>query len=346
MRLLILGGTRFLGRHVVDAALARGDEVTIFTRGAGGNPWGGAVTALTGNRDPAVAPGLAALAQGEWDAVIDTSGYVPRIVRASAELLADRVGRYLFVSSISVYADASRPGVDEAGEVGTLDDPATEDVGRHYGPLKVACERAVESVFGTRALIVRPGLIVGPYDPTDRFGYWAARFVQPSLLGARAPEAVVPAPPDYPLQLIDARDLAAWMRALLDAQANGCYNATSPAGQWTMAALVDALVAAGGAAAPRPAWTDEALLLEHKVEPWTGLPLWIPTTFADMGGFMRFDCARAQRAGLVTRPLARTIVDTAAWLAARNNADAWKIVLTAQAEREILAARAAASGMR
>jgi len=180
MKLLILGGTRFVGRHLVEAALARGDAVTVFTRGRQPNPWGAAVTALTGNRDPGVAPGLAALEQGTWDAVIDLSGYVPRIVRASAALLAPRAGRYLFVSSFSVYADASRPGMTETAAVGTLDDPASEEIGKYYGPLKAACEDVVTGIFGDRATVVRPGLIVGPFDPTDRFAYWVGVGAQPS----------------------------------------------------------------------------------------------------------------------------------------------------------------------
>jgi 2'-hydroxyisoflavone reductase len=339
MKLLILGGTRFLGRHLVDAALARGDAVTLFTRGRQPNPWGAAVTSLDGNRDPVIAPGLAAIEQGTWDAVIDTSGYVPRIVRASAELLAPRVGRYLFVSSISVFTDASRPGLDETAPVGVLEDPASEEIGKHYGPLKAACEAAVTQVYEARAINVRPGLIVGPYDPTDRFGYWVARFVHPHLLGDRAASAVVPLPATRPLQWIDARDLAALMLDLVAHEASGTFNATSPAGQWTFGMLVDALVAGGGARAPRPAWTEEATLLEHKVAPWTGLPLWIPTTFTDEAGFMEFDCTKAQRAGLRTRPVAATITDTAAWLAQRDNAGAWKDVLSADAEREILAAQ-------
>ncbi|MEO8507422.1 MAG: epimerase, partial [Betaproteobacteria bacterium] len=155
MKLLVLGGTRFLGRHVVDAALARRDAVTVFTRGKQPNHWGDAVTALTGNRDPAIAPGLSALADGHWDAVIDSSGYVPRIVRASAQLLAPRVARYLFVSSISVFTDASTPGLDEHSPVGELPDPATEEIGKHYGPLKAACETLVTEIYGARALNVR-----------------------------------------------------------------------------------------------------------------------------------------------------------------------------------------------
>ena len=338
MKLLILGGTRFLGRHIVDAALARGDAVTVFTRGRQPNPWGAAVTALDGNRDPAIAPGLSALEHGTWDAVIDTSGYVPRIVRASAELLAPRVGRYLFVSSISVFTDASRPGLDESAPVGLLEDPATEEIGKNYGPLKAACEAVATQVYGTRAVNVRPGLIVGPYDPTDRFGYWVARFVHPHLLGVRAAEAVVPLPAMRPVQWIDARDLAVFMLDLLAHAASGTFNATSPSGQWTFGMLVEALAAAGGSGAPRAAWTEEATLLEHKVAPWTGLPLWIPSTFADEAGFMLIDCTKAHRAGLRTRPPAATLADTAAWLAQRDNAGAWKDVLSADAERTILAA--------
>jgi 2'-hydroxyisoflavone reductase len=337
MRLLVLGGTRFLGRHLVDLALARGDDVTVFTRGRQPGHWPGRVNALEGNRDQAISPGLRALEEGSWDAVVDTCGYVPRVVRQSAELLAPRVGRYLFVSSISVFTDASRPGLSEEDPVGALEQPGTEEIGKYYGPLKAACERVVSDVYGDRALNVRPGLIVGPHDPTDRFGYWVARFVQPSLLGLRAPEAVVPGPPSRPIQLIDARDLAAFMLELLDKGLEGTFNATSPAGQWTMGALVGALREVGGAA-PAARWVDEEVLLEKKVDPWTGLPLWIPLSFADEAGFMQVDCAKAERAGLRTRPLAETIRDTAQWLAQRDNADAWKDVLTADREREVLLA--------
>ena len=338
MKLLLLGGTRFLGRAAVDAALARGHQVTLFTRGKQPDHWGVAVTMLTGDRDPAVAPGLAALATGSWDAVIDTCGYVPRVVRASAEMLRGRVGRYLFVSSISVYSDVSQPGVDESGPVGKLDDPATEDAAKFYGPLKAACENVVRELYGSQALIVRPGLIVGPHDPTDRFGYWAARFVHPHLLGARGPKAVLPAPAESPFQVIDARDLAAWMVQLVEGEAEGTFNATSPAGHWTFGEFAEVLVQAGGAMAPQPLWVDEALLLLHKVEPWTGLPMWLPATVAEYGGMNHMDCRKATAAGLRARPLADTVATTAAWLAQRDNAPAWKVVLGADAEREIVAA--------
>jgi 2'-hydroxyisoflavone reductase len=335
MKLLVLGGTRFLGRHVVEAALARADDVTIFTRGRQPVPWNN-VTALVGDRDPRIAPGLAALEAGTWDAVIDCSGYVPRVVEASARLLASRVRRYLFVSSMSVYAKTDRPGLDERTPLIVLEDPQTEQVMEHYGGLKAACEAAVDRIFGSRATQVRPGLIVGPYDGSDRFGYWVARFVNPQLLGDRPVRAVVPAPPERPLQFVDARDLAAWMVDFAAADVAGTYNACSPAWQFRMSGLVKAL-AASGSAPPRPAWTDEDRLLAHEVVPWVGLPLWLPSTEADSAGFMTMDCTRAAQTGLAIRPLADTIRDTAQWLAARDNGAAWEHVLSADAERSLLA---------
>ena len=337
MKLLVLGGTRFLGRHVVDAALARGDAVTIFTRGRLPVPWGDRVTARIGNRDPRIAPGLAALESGAWDAVIDCSGYVPRVVEASARLLAPRTSRYVFVSSMSVYAKTERPNLDERTPVAGLADPGTEAVMEHYGALKAACEAVIDRLYAKRATQVRPGLIVGPFDGTDRFGYWVARFVHPRLLGDRSPEAVVPAPSDRPVQFIDARDLAGWMLELATRDVAGAFNACSPAFHWRMGDLVDALAAASPAP-PRPRWIDDDALLARGVTPWTGLPLWLPPSEPDSAGFMTMDCSRATQAGLSIRPLARTIGDTADWLALRDNAGAWQHVLGADAERAVLAA--------
>jgi 2'-hydroxyisoflavone reductase len=337
VRLLLLGGTRFLGRHVAEAALARGHDATLFTRGRTPQPFGDRVHTLVGDRDPRVAPGLAALEGGDWDAVIDTSGYVPRVVSASAMLLAPRVRRYVFVSSLSVIARPDRPGLDESAPVATLDDPATEDVLPNYGGLKAACEAVVRDAYGGRATIVRPGLIVGPHDATDRFGYWVARFVHPRLLGDRPPRAVVPAPRERPVQFVDARDLAAWLLDLCERDIGGTYNACSPAGLWTMGNLVDACVAAS-ADPPVSTWVDEKTLHDFHVEPWTGLPLWIPSTDADAAGFMSVDCDRAHAAGLVARPLDETVRDTAAWLAARDNAGAWEHVLSGSREQLLLSA--------
>src|SRR5262245_19848389 len=248
MKILVLGGTRFLGRHFVDAALARDHTVTIFTRGVSPVPWPERVRHLSGNRDPRVAPGLTALAGREWDAAIDLSGYVPRCVGASCEALEGSVGHYTFVSSVSVYADVSRPGVDETAPVAKLDDPSSEDIAAHYGALKARCEDEVRAAFGDRAFIVRPGLIVGPFDPTDRFGYWVARFVCPDLTGARAEAAVVPAPRDRFVQFVDARDLALWMLDMAERKGSGTFDASTPSGMWTMGTLIERLVAGARAA--------------------------------------------------------------------------------------------------
>ncbi len=345
MRLLVLGGTRFLGRHVVDAALARRCDVTIFTRGRAPVPWDHAVTRRAGNRDPGIAPGLDALTQGSWDAVIDTSGYVPRCVGASARFLADRVAHGLFVSSLSVYADNSREGQHEDAVVATLAEPNSEDVAAHYGALKAACEREFLATFGRRATIVRPGLIVGPHDPTDRFSYWVARFAHPEALGKRGARAVVPAPPSRPLQFIDARDLAEWMLDLVTSRIDGTFNAVTPPGEVTMGRLVDALMARVPAGhAIEPAWIDDAKLVARDIVPWTELPLWIPASDRSMAGFMSFSCGRALGHGLRFRPLERTLADTATWLAQRDHAGAWRDVLSAAKEEALL--QDAATGVR
>jgi 2'-hydroxyisoflavone reductase len=346
MKLLLLGGTHFLGRHLAEIALARGHRVTVFTRGKRPLPTAlvGHVEALTGDRDPRNAPGLAALEAREWDAAIDTSGYVPRVVGASAALLSERVARYVFVSSISVYAKADAPGIDEDAPLAALPDAATEDIAAHYGALKAACESEVSKTLGARATIVRPGLIVGPYDATDRFGYWPARFVHPQLLGDRGPHAVVPAPRERPIQFIDARDLAAWILDLVERDVGGTFNAVSPRGRWTFGALIDACIRAASAP-PEPLEVADAKLLAFHVEPWTGLPLWLPANEPDHAGLMEASSDRAQAAGLVTRPLVETAVATAAWLAERDNANAWKSVLSDARERQIVSASRTGGGL-
>jgi 2'-hydroxyisoflavone reductase len=339
VRLLVLGGTRFLGRHVVEAALARRHEVTVFTRGRAPVPWDERVTRRAGNRDPGIAPGLDAIAQGSWDAVIDTSGYVPRCVGASARLLAGRVAHGVFVSSLSVYADNSRDGQNEDAPLERLPDTASEDVAAHYGALKAASEREFDAGFGGRAAIVRPGLIVGPHDSTDRFPYWVARFFRPELLGARGARAVVPAPPSRPLQFIDARDLADWMLDIAAARVAGTFNAVTPPGTLTMGMLVDGLCALARAAGREvtPAWVDDAKLVSRDVVPWTELPLWIPASDRSMAGFMGFSCARARAHGLRFRLLGQTLAETAAWLAQRDSAVPWRDVLSAAKENAIVA---------
>jgi 2'-hydroxyisoflavone reductase len=298
MKLLILGGTKFLGRHAVDAALAAGHDVTIFTRGKTNPELYPEVEHLTGDRDG----DLAALEGRTWDGVVDTSGYVPRILRQSAELLRDAVGRYVFVSSISVYADFSKP-LDESAAVAELEDPATEEVMEHYGALKAACETVIDEVYGERGVNVRAGLIVGPYDPTDRFTYWPRRI-------AAGGDVLGPGDPDAPVQFVDARDLAAWMVKLALEGPGGTFNATGPAEPLTFTDFLDRAVAAIGSDA-NVVWVEEQKVLDAGIEGWSELPLWLPGD--DYAGMAQADARRAREAGLTFRPLEETVVDTLAW---------------------------------
>lgn len=339
MDLLVIGGGRFLGRHLVDHALACGDRVTVFNRGRAATVWPGGVTALVGDR----AGDLAALAHGHWDAVVDTCGYLPGDTGALAAHLAPRCGAYAFVSSVSVYAGFEEPR-HEGDAVGTIDDPDTTTVdGRTYGPLKALCEAAVTRVLGAeRTLIVRPGLIVGPHDPTQRFTHWPARHAR------SAATMLAPAPEDGPVQCIDARDLAAWMRDALAQGTRGVFNATSPPGTGTWRDLLAACAQAAGAAPP-VLWATPAELAHAGVEPWSDLPLALPAD-AEHAHFLRVPTDAAQAAGLRCRPLADTVRDTLVWwrgldadaqaaLATRAGLDAAR---EAQAVARITAARAAA----
>ena len=218
VKLLVLGGTRFVGRHLVEAALARGHEVTLFNRGNHPEVFP-EVEGLIGDRDG----DLGALENRTWDAALDTSGYVPRLVRDSAERLRDAVGHYTFISTVSVYPDTLPPHADEDARVRGLEDPLTEEVTNGtYGGLKVLCEEAVREIYGARSLVIRPGLVVGPYDPTDRFTYWPVRV-------AEGGEVLAPGVPEAPVQFIDARDLAAWTLGMIEGRETGTYNAVSPA---------------------------------------------------------------------------------------------------------------------
>ncbi len=262
MRLLVLGGTKFLGRHVVALAREQGHEVTLFTRGKTNPGLFPEAEHLPGDRDG----DLAALAGREWDAVVDTSGYVPRVVRQSAELLRDAVGRYVFISSVSVYADQSR-GPDEASATAQLEDPASEDVEADYGALKAACERVLDEVQASRAAHVRAGLIVGPHDPTERFTYWARRL-------AEGGDVLAPGKADAPVQFIDARDLAGFVLRLAAGDLSGPVNATGPAERLTMGEALPRMADAVGAGC-RLRWIDSKTLLDEGVDPWMELPLWL-----------------------------------------------------------------------
>jgi len=320
LKLLVLGGTKFLGRHTVEAALAAGHEVTTFTRGLTNPELFPTAEHLHGDRDG----DLAALAGRSWDGVVDTSGYVPRIVRQSAELLRNAVERYVFVSSISVYADFGKP-VTESSPVAELEDPATEDVAQHYGALKAACERVVAELYGHRSARVRAGLIVGPHDPTDRFTYWPRRIAAGgTVLGPGDPAAAV--------QFVDARDLAAWLVELALHGPTGTFNATGPAEPLRFDELLERARAAIGSDA-HVVWTDGQRVLDAGVQAWTELPLWLPGE--DNVGMSRADISRAVEAGLRFRPLEETVLDTLAW---DRTVPGERGTLSREREQEILAA--------
>jgi 2'-hydroxyisoflavone reductase len=298
MKLLVLGGTRFLGRHLVEAALARGHEPTLFNRGRTAPELFGGVEQLRGERDGDLAP----LRGRRWDALVDTCGYLPRVVRGSVGALRDALDAYLFVSSISVYADSATPGLDENAPRARLPAPDCEDIPNHYGALKAACEDEVLAGFGSRALVVRPGLIVGPFDPTGRFTYWPQRV-------ARGGSVLAPADPSYPVQFIDARDLAAWMLDLLERRASGVFNASGPAQPLSFGAFLDTCRLALQAQAEF-IWPDASFLAARGVQAWTDLPLYA----GDEGrGLCAADLSRALAAGLRLRPVADTCLDTARW---------------------------------
>jgi 2'-hydroxyisoflavone reductase len=323
MRILILGGTEFLGRHLVEQALAKGHDVTLFNRGQTNPALFPHVEQLRGNRDG----DLEALRHRRFDVAIDTSGYVPRVVRQSVQCLAEVVEHYTFVSSISVYQDFGKVGINEEDPVGILEDEASEDVGAFYGPLKACCEQELQSVFGTRALVVRPGLIVGPYDPTDRFTYWIRRFAQGG-------DVLVPGRRDRPIQWIDVRDLAAWIVTMAEQRMSGVFNATGPRTKWTMAEFVSALetdIPSSGKAT----WVDEDFLHAKEVKEWSELPLWISDE-TYWPGFLTADVRRAVQHGLTCRPARETILNTLGWDKTRPKDIPMKAGLSPERESKLL----------
>lgn len=294
MKLLVLGGTQFLGRALVEAALTRGHEVTLFNRGRTNPELFPEAERLRGDR--AVDP----LPTGHWDAVVDTSGNLPAIVRRAAEALRDSVERYVFVSSISVYADLSTGPTEDSGRAKLGDMPSDDLLPgyENYGALKALCEDVVTEVFGDRGLIVRPGLIVGPHDPTGRFTYWPHRI-------ARGGEFVVPAPPEETVQIVDVRDLGNWIVDLAEREESGAFNATHPGLPWSE--LVESCLRVSAAEAA-PVWVASSFLADHGVGEWMELPLWLSDP--DSLGMMQADVSRALDAGLTFRPLDDTVRGT------------------------------------
>jgi 2'-hydroxyisoflavone reductase len=323
MRLLILGGTMFLGRHLVDEALERGHDVTLFNRGKTGPGLFPQVTTLHGDRDG----GLEPLRGGRWDAVIDTSGYVPRVVKQSVDLLSDLTDHYTFVSSISVYADVSEIGMREDAPAATPSAPDSEDIARDYGALKYLSEQVVSEGFGDRALVVRPGLIVGPWDPSDRFTYWPARV-------ARGGRVLAPGRPDRRIQFIDARDLASWTLTMAEQRASGAFNADGPGGGYTMGELLETCRTVTGSDATWT-WVSDEFLADAGVGEWMELPLWIRETPEQLG-FFEVDCSAAESRGLTFRPVADTVRDTWQWQMTREPYEWKRTGLKPEREEELL----------
>src|SRR6476659_4053006 len=287
-RLLVLGGTRFLGRAVVEAALAHGHEVTLFNRGQTNAELFPSVEKLRGDRSA----DLSALRGRAWDVVVDVAAYFPRVVETSVRALADS-GRYLFVSSVSVYANQSVPQFEDS-ELEALADP--EDTSYDtYGARKAACEAVVQRAFGDRATIVRPGLIVGPHDPTDRFSYWPKRI-------AAGGRVLAPGDPGDPVQFIDVRDLAEFIVRLAESRRGGVFNATGR--PISFGDLLDACRAVTGSGA-QLVWVPSSDLLAAGLDPWMGVPLWIGVPGWEAANRVPID--RALEAGLAFRPLAETI---------------------------------------
>jgi 2'-hydroxyisoflavone reductase len=331
MKLLILGGTQFVGRHMVERAIARGHEVTLFNRG-NKNPFPNLETVI-GDRDPQIGDGLMSLEKAvnagqTWDAVIDVNGYVPRIVRATGELLKTAVKRYVFISSISVYSSLSQPGATENAAILELEDQSTEDIGPNYGGLKILCERVVEELYPGQSLIVRPGLVVGPFDPTDRFTYWPDRI-------AKGGEIIAPDVPEAPMQFIDARDLADFTLHASESNTDGIFHATSPV--MAMQTILETCKTVTGANA-NIHYLAGKFLLEHNVNPWMGpdsLPLWLGNDPTE-AGFSQLNINKALEAGLKIRPLEQTVRDTLAWANTRGSDHEWKSGLSPKRETELL----------
>jgi 2'-hydroxyisoflavone reductase len=327
LRILILGGTRFIGLHMTALALERGHTVTFFNRGKTKTERFPDVERIKGDRNGEID----GLKDRDWDVAIDNSGYVPRHVKLSAELLAPRVKQYVFVSSISVYPDFSVPR-DESSPVGKLDDEAIEKVdGDTYGPLKALCEQAAERAMPGRTTVIRPGLIVGPDDNTDRFTYWPAR-------AARGGEFIAPGAPKDAFQIIDARDLAAFTLDAVENNHIGVYNLVSNVNGFRFGELTEACIASANRRArpevkPRAVFLPAEFLEEQKVEPWSEMPVWLPAK-GDEAAFAGTSNKAALSKGLRITALKKTVDDTLAWHLSRPAGEREKLKAGIAPEKE------------
>lgn len=321
MNVVLIGGTRFLGRHFVEHAVKAGHSITLFHRGLSGCTDFPEVEHVHGDR----AHDLERLGDRTWDAVLDTSGYFPRMVRISARYFAERAQHYTFVSSLSVY-NAYRPGMVEHDDVAKLEGPEPDAITpENYGALKAMCEQEVMAMFPDRSVQVRAGMIVGPWDYSDRFTYWVRRV-------STGGDILVPEPRRRPMQLIHAGDLALWMLHMAERRGSGIYHATAPQEPWTFEEVLDACREVSGSRA-NWVWAPESFFLENKVEFWQELPLCAPPPD---DAVMTISVAKAVAEGLSWRPLLITTRETLAWDAVRPPGTMLKAGLTPAREVELL----------
>ena len=299
MKILVLGGTIFVGRAFVEAAIHDGHDVWIYHRGKHPADFSNRINEILGDREG----DLAELNGQYWDAVVDVSGYWPQVVGNSARFLRQKAGHYLFVSTISVYAENFMPSQAESAELVPPIESAEALNGETYGGLKVRCESIVRETWGDDSLIIRPGLIVGPFDPTDRYSYWIARVQQGG-------EVAAPGNPFQNVQFIDVRDLATWMLMMVTKHSRGTYNATGPASELNMSQFLD-ICSEVLSKKINPVWLSEEFLLQKGIRPFVDMPLWVP---AESAAFNRVNITRATQTGLFLRPVDATIRDTANWL--------------------------------
>ncbi|MCT8136374.1 SDR family oxidoreductase [Anaerobacillus sp. CMMVII] len=326
MKVLIIGGTKFIGIHIVEELVKRGHDVTIFNRGKTNVDFFPTIKKIVGDREG----DLSMLKEDHWDAVIDTCGYVPRVVSHSARALSSHADLYVFVSTISVYQDFSAENITETDDLSVLKDTNTQEVtGETYGPLKVLCEKEVSKIFPNRALIVRPGLIVGPYDPTDRFTYWPKRVA----LGG---EVLAPGLKDAQIQFIDARDLASYIVSAIETKTVGTYNVTGPKEHLTLEDFLHACKKTLNNETDF-IWVEDEFLEGNDVGFWTELPLYIPQN-KGMSGMLGVNINKALSTGLTFRPLEETIRDTFTWDESRQLAESErKAGLNFEKEKAVLA---------
>lgn len=324
-RILILGGTGFLGPAIVEAARARGHTLTLFNRGRTRPGLFPDIEKRLGDRDPLKGEGLKSLETGEWDAVIDDSGFYPRMVGASARLLAPRVKHYLYISSISAYKEPSPVNGDEDAPLAALSDASVEEMGKnfeHYGGLKAACEAAAEAALPGRTTVIRPGFIVGPDDPSGRFTYWPARF-------DKGGEIAVPGAPTDPLQLVDVRDLAAWLVLLVENRTTGRFNALGPEQPMTWGRVIAACQKATQAVSNLTWIPGEFVARQDGLD----FPIWAPY-LGDTRGFHTWQNRRAVHAGLRFRPVEQTVADTLAWYRGQLKEEGGRTRMAFSAEQE------------